>query len=94
MKKLTRTLPITNVEIATVAVVNGKPELANVEILQFVGEKCDDIVKAKKLVDKKKGKGNNFTVIQTQVYYAVYEMEVERFIGLADCKQIIENKKE
>lgn len=89
-RKMTKEVTKTTVSLARMTVQDGKPVAEELESLILLGNVSQE--KAQKDVSKK----FDFpvTVIGVQADTTVYEMDVEKFIELADVKVDAENEAE
>lgn len=80
MQKFTRTITGVNVQLATVRVVEGKPELSELPTLYIGGEPTTDEI-AKLL--RKQGYPANTITTGTEKVVGTYEMELDFFLAHA-----------
>lgn len=76
-----RRIATTTIHPVKVTFENGVPSTEPLETITAYGEITPD--KAKKIVDKKYGKGGNVVVAKTETANTLYEISVEDFVAHA-----------
>lgn len=87
MKKISRTIKVSNVSYAYVQAINGVPVMEDNERLVVYGSNPEKL--AKRLISKRKDP-RPFIITEIKTSDVTFSMDIEDFINNADCES--ENK--